>query len=526
METSERILPEGVQTFEEIRREGYLYVDKTDLVWQLVQRGKFKYMSRPRRFGKSLLLSTMQCYFEGRKELFEGLKIMGLEKEWKCRPVIRLDMNGGGSSEASLKSYLNNTFANYEKIYKIRKAKDASFGTRFGNIIEKAVKVTGEQAVILIDEYDYPLLHTWGTPEHEPCRVIYQDLFNYIKIEDANERFVFITGITKFTQISLFSALNNLTNISFLPQYATICGMTRDEIVETFTPEIVALAAKRGCTTDEAMVLLKDFYDGYHFSYENMVDVYNPYSLVLALAYGKINNYWVSTGATTLISKFVDGVVLRMNDFEGCCVPTFTLESSDVKAGADAIFLYQSGYLTIKGYDDDAMAYILGFPNSEVREALYGMVLPALSDKPQMDIENKQSILRKALKLGNLADAMEALKGLVADVPYSNKRMESMFVEERYRLIISNVIAAVGLQVEVEHMMSGGRIDVLARNKKFVYLFELKLTNAGGLAAAEKQILDNGYAKAFVGEGREVVALAVEFEDEGRGLIAWKRVNA
>ena len=525
MEASIRRLPEGIQSFGEIRRGGYIYVDKTDLVWKLANGSKYNYLSRPRRFGKTLLINTLQCYFEGKKELFEGLRIMELEKEWTAYPVIRLDMSIGGETADDLKDYLSDKFSEYEQEYGIVTSTSISLTVRFKNIVVAAARKAGQPAVILIDEYDFPLQHTWMTDEHEKCTKIYRSVFTVLKSETDNIRFVFITGVTKFTQVSLFSALNNLTNISFLPQYATLCGMTRDEIVETFTPEIERLATKKGWTVEETMGRLKDFYDGYHFSCENMVDVYNPYSMVLALSHGNLNSYWASTGPTILLQKFVDGMVLRMNNFEGCCVPKFTLESSDVKTGADALFLYQSGYLTIKGYDDDAMAYTLGFPNTEVREALYGMVLPALSNVSDTEIENKQSALRKALKLGNLDNAMEALKGLVADVPYSNKRMHSMYVEERYRLIISNVIAAVGLRVEVEHMMAGGRVDVVAWGKRFIYVVELKLTKAGGLVAAERQILDNGYARAFEGEGREVVALAIELEDEGRGLVAWKRVN-
>ena len=524
MERTKRKLPNGIPSFEEIRREGAVYVDKTDLVYKLVHGGKYNYLSRPRRFGKSMLIDTLACYFLGKRELFEGLKIMELETEWTPYPVIRLDMSYGGETAVRLTKFLSKSFAKYEKTFGIEDVDTDDLTGRLSDIIEIAAERTGQPVVVLIDEYDYPLQHTWQTPEHEKCTQIYRTVFAVLKSQSINIRFVFITGITKFTQISLFSALNNLNNISFLPEYATICGMTRAEIEETFMPEIEAIAAQDGCSTGETLNQLKDCYDGYHFSRKNMEDVYNPYSVVLAMANSDISNYWASTGATIMLQKFVNGMELHMNDFEGCRVAKSTLESSDVKVGADALFLYQSGYLTIKGYDDDAMAYILGFPNTEVREALYGMVLPALSDKPQMDIENKQTALRKALKLGNIDNAMEALKGLVADVPYSNKRIKSMFVEERYRLIISNVIAAVGLQVEVEHMMAGGRVDVVARNRAYTYVVELKLTNAGGLAAAERQIIDNHYAQAFAGDGRTVVPLAIELEDEGRGIVGWKRV--
>lgn len=525
MEPTRRKLPKGLQSFERIRREGAVYVDKTDLVWQLAHDGTYNYLSRPRRFGKSLLVDTLDCYFQGRRDLFEGLKIMALETEWAEYPVIRLDMSDGGETAEGLSIFLEDRFTDYEQKYGIVVPERSSLTTRFKNILVTATSKTGRPAVVLIDEYDFPLQHSWMTLEHEKCTQIYRSVFTVLKSQGNSIHFVFITGITKFTQVSLFSSLNNLSNISFVPEYATICGMTRAEIEQTFMPEIESLSAKNGCTAGETLTRLKEFYDGYHFSRENMVDVYNPYSVVLALSYLNISNYWVSSGATTLLTNFVNGMELRMNDFEGCKVSKPTLESSDVKAGADALFLYQSGYLTLKGYDDDAEAYTLGFPNAEVREALYGMVLPALTHETEMEIENKQTALRKALKLGRVADAMEALKGLVADVPYSNKRMQSMFVEERYRLIISNVIASVGLRVEVEHMMAGGRIDVVARGRAYTYVLELKLTKAGGLAAAERQMVENGYAEAFRGEGRQVVALAVELEDEGRGLVGWKEAR-
>ncbi len=276
MDTRRR-LPAGIQYFEEIREEGYLYVDKTDLVWSLVNEGKkFNYLSRPRRFGKSILVDTLRCYLEGRKELFEGLKIMGLEKEWTVYPVIRLDMSRGGATAQTVRSYLDIQFGRYEEEYGITPKTTAQLADRFDGIITAAYKKTGQKVAILIDEYDSPLQHSWKTPDHEGCTAAYREVFAILKADDLYEKFVFITGITKFTQISPFSVLNNLSNISFDPDYATICGITEQELADNFQPEIQRLADYNGWAVDEAHARLKEYYDGYHFCRRNMVDVYNP----------------------------------------------------------------------------------------------------------------------------------------------------------------------------------------------------------------------------------------------------------
>ena len=278
---TKRKLPVGIQSFVEIRKNGYLYVDKSDIVWTLVNSGvQYVYLIRPRRFGKSVLVDTLQAYFEGRRELFEGLKIMDLEQDWTARPVIRLDMSRGGASENTIRSYLNNRFKDYEDVYRIATSADDSLAVRFHRIVREAYNQTGQQVAILIDEYDSPLQHSWHTPEHEACTALYREVFAILKADDEMERFVFITGITKFTQISLFSVLNNLMNISFEPQYAAICGITKQEIVDNFMPEVEQMAQMNGWTADETLERLKDFYDGYHFCDLNMVDVYNPFSLV------------------------------------------------------------------------------------------------------------------------------------------------------------------------------------------------------------------------------------------------------
>ena len=515
-----RKLPVGIQSFNKIREEGYLYVDKTDMVWKLANQGlKYNFFIRPRRFGKSVFVDTLQAYFEGRKELFEGLKIMELEKEWKQYPVIRFDMSRGGATANEVKAYLDRTFDVYEQLYGIHIKPTDSLGNRFDLIIKTAYEQTGLKVAILIDEYDSPLQHSWKTPEHEGCTEVYRSVFSILKADDAYQRFVFITGITKFTQISLFSVLNNLTNISFLPEYAAICGITEEEIGENFKPELERMAEVNEWTLQQTHDNLKDYYDGYHFSRRNMVDIYNPFSLLNALDAQDLSCFWVSSGTTSMLPKFVDNMELRLRNFENCPILRKTLESSDVINGGAELFLYQTGYLTIKSSDE--FGYFLGFPNQEVKQALYEVVLPSLTMKSESDIISLQGSLFRQLGTGQIADAMKTLKALVADVPYSNKKLASMDMEERYRLIISTILNAIGLKVEVEHMLATGRIDLIAQTSRYIYVIELKLKNNGGKKAAIQQILDNKYLEPFQADKRKVIGLGIELDEKGKGLLDW-----
>ena len=501
VEINDRRLPVGIQSFEKIRECGYLYVDKTDIIWQLANREKtYNYLSRPRRFGKSVLVDTLEAYFLGKKELFEGLKIMQMETEWVKRPVIRLDMSRAGAAPESVRSYLDNAFHQLESEYDIAVRQDSSLADRFDAIIQTAYNKTGLQVAILIDEYDSPLQHSWKTPQHEACTAVYREVFAILKADDKYEKFVFITGITKFTQISLFSVLNNLSNISFEPNYAAICGITKEEVLRDFKPEINKLAEYEGWTFDEAVAQLTAYYDGYHFSRRNMVDVFNPFSLINALSDSDLKNYWASSGATSMLPKFVDNMELKLRNFDPCTILRQTIETSDVTGGGAELFLYQSGYLTIKGYQMGV--YILGFPNSEVRQALYETVLPALTLRGNSDIQSIQSDLLLAIQLGNLPEAMKCLKALIADVPYSNKKLASMDMEERYRLIMSTIFNAIGCRVEVEKMIATGRIDMVVETTQYIYVLELKLSDNGGVDAAAEQIRAKQYAVPFKADKR------------------------
>ena len=523
VETNDRRLPVGIQSFEEIREQGCLYVDKTDIIWQLANRGKkYNYLSRPRRFGKSVLVDTLEAYFLGKKELFEGLKIMQMETEWVKRPVIRFDMSQAGAEPESIQSYLDDVFNTLEMEYGIVVRQNSSLAVRFKNIIETAYNKTGQQVAILIDEYDSPLQHSWKTPQHEACTAIYREVFAVLKAQDKYEKFVFITGITKFTQISLFSVLNNLSNISFEPEYAAVCGITKEELLRDFKPEINKLAEYEDWTYDEAVANLTAYYDGYHFSRRNMVDVFNPFSLINALADSDLKNYWASSGATSLLPKFVDDMEIKLGNFDPCAILRQTIETSDVTGGGAELFLYQSGYLTIKGYINGT--YLLGIPNFEVRQALNEIVLPTLAMRKNNDLQSTQAFLNAHLSVGNLPEAMKCLKALIADVPYSNKKLASMDMEERYRLILSTIFNAIGCRVEVEKMIATGRIDMVVEVTNFIYVLELKLSNNGGVDAAEEQMKAKQYAEPFKADKRKVIALAIELDDMGKGLVGWKEV--
>ena len=429
---------------------------------------------------------------------------------------------GEGSTACELNAYLNQAFKEYEQKYGIEATPSDSLSNRFDAIIQSAFKQTGQQVAILVDEYDSPLQHSWKTPHHEECTTIYRNVFAILKADDKYEQFVFITGITKFTQISLFSVLNNLSNISFEPEYAAICGITKEELQNNFKPEIEKLADYEDWTFEEAVAQLQAYYDGYHFSRKNMVDVFNPFSLINALADSDLKNYWASSGATSLLPKFVDDMEIRLKDFDHSALLDTIIETSDVTGGGAELFLYQSGYLTIKGYISGA--YLLGIPNFEVRQAMNEIVLPTLAMRKNNDLQSTQAFLYIHLSLGNLPEAMKCLKALIADVPYSNKKLASMDMEERYRLIMSTIFNAIGCRVEVEKMIATGRIDMVVEVTNFIYVLELKLSNNGGVDAAEEQMKAKQYAEPFKADKRKVIALAIELDDMGKGLVDWKEV--
>ena len=518
-----RRLPVGIQSFKVIREENYLYVDKSDIVWNLVNLGqKYNYLSRPRRFGKSVLVDTLEAYLQGRKDLFEGLKIIEMEKEWKQYPVVRLDMSLAGSTAKAIQSYLSDAFSEYESTYGITPLPTASLAVRFKNIVTTAFKKTGYKVAILIDEYDSPLQHSWMTAEHNDCTDVYRNVFAVLKACDEFEKFVFITGITKFTQISLFSVLNNLSNISFTPENAAICGITEEEMKENFMPEIKKMSEANNWSVEETHDRLKAYYDGYHFCRHNMVDVYNPYSLVNALNSKEIINFWASSGATSLLPKFVDNAELRMKNFENCRIMRNTLEMSDVSGGGDELFLYQSGYLTIKNVIEDS--YVLGFPNREVKKALFELVLPIMLKKDKDETENAIQELKMNFSTGNVKDGILCLKQLIAHTPYSTQKKERFVFEEHFRFILKNLFYICGFNVKEEEQVANGRIDLVVETSNIIYVIELKMSDNGGMSAATQQIITRHYKDAYCASHKSVVGLALVFDKDNRGLKDWKEV--
>lgn len=384
MSPTGRKLPNGIQNFEKIRTEGYLYVDKTDLIWQIANDRQNNFLSRPRRFGKSLLSDVLACYFEGRKELFEGLKITALEESqpnpWPHRAVLRFDFSGKETASDLLK-YLNRTLTIYERIYG-HDSIDETLNDRLSTLLQNAYKMTGERVAVIVDEYDVPLQHTLFKPdEHERLIEVYRSFFPALKTSDFYLKCLFITGITKFTKLSLFSTLNNISILSTRPEYATLCGFTHQELIDNFMPEIKALGEKKGWTVAETLEALKDMYDGYHFSGDLSPEtaVYNPFSVINALDDKDITNYWISTGGSQLLNQMLTQSDNNGGNLDGITMSADIIKTDDVSADDVPLFLYQSGYLTIKGAGTNQ--FTLGIPNKEVRQALYKVLLPNALEK-------------------------------------------------------------------------------------------------------------------------------------------------
>lgn len=516
-----RRLPLGIQNFEELRKGNYLYADKTDMVWQIANGDKYNFLSRPRRFGKSLLTSTLKCYFEGKKELFEGLKIMKLEKEWVKRPVIHFSMNLGGSDAKSLTDYLDDALSKYESVYG-KVPTEVSLCNRLTGIVERAFRQTGVQVAVLVDEYDAPLQHSFKTRQHNECRRVYRDFFTGLKDYGYCIKCVFLTGITKFTQISLFSVLNTIVNISFYNCYATVCGLTESEIRTCFKDDLEALAMKKGWNVEETMAQLKAMYDGYHFS-ESLQGVYNPFSVISALKEQKIKSFWIASGATEMLTKLLTNFEKSIEKLEGSLVEMDYFENTDVNVSDPKLFLYQSGYLTIKDVTDDS--YILGYPNREVKKALFELVLPMLLHREKEETTNTLQELRQAFLQGNVEVGISCLKQLIACTPYSTQKKEQFVFEEHFRFILKNLFYICGFTVEEEKQVASGRIDLVVHTSTIIYVMELKMSDNGGAKAAIQQIEARHYADAYTASHKEIICLALVFDKENRGLIDWSQVE-
>ncbi len=513
--TQIRKLPLGIQTFEELRKKGCLYVDKTDMVWHIANDNKYNYLSRPRRFGKSLLASTLHNYFEGRKDLFEGLKITEMEHDWVSRPVFHFDMSIMGSNYEDFRSNLYLTVKEYESLYGETKYETA--GKCFADLIRKAHEVTGQTVAIIIDEYDKPIRNTLYTDDHDATRSYYRDFLSVLKSEGIHIHNVFITGIAKFTQLSLFSALNTLENISFRPQYATVCGLTNEEIDNTFAPEMETLAAENKMSTQQARQRLREYYDGYHFS-QNLVDVYNPTSVLKAFNNRVFENNWASDGATLLLPTIIRKNNIDIEQMDNVTVGRTELETSDYLLSKPAVSLYQMGYLTIKDFDE--WNYTLGFSNAEVRQTMSDIILPnimpALNDSSRA---NALGQMASAMDKGDGDKAMEYISQLVAAAPYDNQKHK--LLESHFQFLLSMMFYSVGFNVQQEVRVAAGRIDMVVTTRRQLYVIELKLSDNGGAMAAMEQMSARRYVDAYSAEYRQLNQLAIEFDNKTHCVNRW-----
>ncbi|MCQ2218551.1 MAG: ATP-binding protein [Paludibacteraceae bacterium] len=515
-------LPCGVQDFEIIRTNGLLYADKTEYVYKLASdKNSFCYfLGRPRRFGKSLFLSTLECYFNARKDLFDGLKVMELEQKWTKYEVLRFDLSGCSTTE-KLTSTVLKTIIKYEQKYNIENFEKYEIKDRFSNLIETAAKGELQRVVILIDEYDSALQQTmYDDVEHEKMRTEYRDFFSVFKSDSHYIFKIFLTGIMKFTQLSLFSVLNNIKIISASDEYAGVCGFTHEELQTYFRRHVERLADASEMTYEQAYQSIIDRYDSYSFS-KNLTKVINPYSLLNALADCKLGNYWVTSGATKVLMDTIDSGEHQMPNWDCEYLDMNTLEGNDADRSNLILSLYQTGYLTIKEYNKDLEAYRLGVPNHEVKEAISKLIIPRILNKDDNKVESTIFQFKKEFILGDVEKAMQFLQALVAGTPYSQDNT-SKAIEERFQFILVQVLFLCGFKPQAEVSISTGRVDIVCKTKWRNAIFELKMTSNGGLDAASEQIKDRCYAAPFLTEDKELLTFAIEFDSAEKSLTRWK----
>ena len=507
--------PIGIQDFEKLRTNGYSYVDKSRFVYKLATEGEYSFLSRPRRFGKSLFLSTLEAYFQGKKELFEGLAIYDLETDWKKYPIFHIDLNTANFREKdSLYTVLNDYLTTWECKYGTRES-EATLALRFKGVIARAAEKEGCGVVILIDEYDKPILQTLRDPELQAeHRAQLKAFYSVLKTQDRYIKFAFLTGVTKFGKVSVFSDLNNLTDISMDHRYISICGMTEKELLTNFKEGISELAEANGDTEEATIAKLKARYDGYHFE-ENTVGIYNPFSVLNTLSRLRYKDYWFETGTPTFL---VD--LLKMHNYR---LPDMTKErvSDDVINSVDSLstnpipVIYQSGYLTIKGYDERFKKYLLGFPNKEVEEGFLNFLLPlytsAGNNSPFLVDEFVQDV-----ESGNPERFMQRMKAFFADTSYQVVGNAELYFQNAMYLVFK----IMGFYTQVERPTSDGRIDAIIQTPNYIYVIECKLDRTADEAI--KQIENNGYAEPFLMDKRKLYKIGVSFSSETRGVAEYK----
>ena len=512
-----RYYPIGIQSFSEMRREGFLYVDKTAYIHQLAHsKLKFVFLSRPRRFGKSLLTSTLQCYFEGRRELFEGLAIERMETEWQAFPVLHFDMSQGkGLDKEALERSLIDQLEENEQRQGVEPKGGTDINLRLKNLILNTHAKMGLQVVLLIDEYDSPLLDVVHEEENLPrLRQVMSNFFSPLKKCSDLLRFCFITGITKFSQLSIFSALNSIKNISMLPEYAAICGFTLEELTAQMSTDIDLLAARTGDTRAATLDRLVDYYDGYHFTWPSP-DVFNPYSLMNAFNDGMVQAYWFSTGTPTYLIE-----VLRKNGVQPSMIGRRTAVSEDFDAPTESLLgttplLYQSGYLTIKDYDADAGLYTLDIPNREIRHGLMRSLLPHYIGLPPEAGSTTLANMYKALRHDDMDGALRELQTYIGTIPYTNATVN----EGHYQQMLYVVFSLMGIYTDVEVHTATGRVDIVMRTMSRLYIIELKMNQSAEAAMAQINLRD--YAARFAQCGLPRVKVGINFDQARRNITDW-----
>lgn len=514
-------LPIGIQGFEGLRKDGYIYVDKTEYIYRLVHEGKPYFLSRPRRFGKSLLLSTMKAYWEGKKELFSGLAIESLEANkdsWQPYPVFYFDFDGNNYIDTPIEKVLDGMLCDWESIYGAQYS-DRTLGDRFQKLLEMAVKKTGKRCVVLIDEYDKPLLDTVSRPDvQNHIKEVFKGFFSRLKMADESIQFIFITGVTKFHKISIFSDLNQLIDISLNKKYAGLCGITEREIDVYFGDEVDALAKEQRMTGKDCYLALKQTYDGYHF-HQDAEGVYNPYSLLSAFFNANFGSYWFETGTPTYLLQMV-----KANRFDPRKFSNQTIYASEAVLKdytGDTLdlvpLLYQTGYLTIADYDAKRKRYTLGFPNEEVRygflESLMPVYVPRATAGNSLDIFT----LDEYVENGQLDRIRDFLTALFASIPYT-KNADPF--EHDFQSVIYVVFTLLGKYCLCEMHTFNGRIDCMVQTQDFIYLFEFKRDESADAALA--QIDDRDYVLPFTADSRKLFRIGVSFDSESRRLAEWK----
>ncbi len=510
----------GIQTFKNVIEGNYLYVDKTDLIYELAKESKYCFLSRPRRFGKSLLVTTLEAYFEGKKDLFKGLAIEDLETEWISYPVIHLDLSFGKYyCIENLRSTLNMLISDYEKIYHIESDATVSYGNRLKKVIETAVEQTGLKAVVLIDEYDAPMHDSMKDEKlQDEIRDIMRDFFSPLKAEEENLHFAFMTGISKFSQLSIFSELNNITNISMEDEYSSICGISKEELLTYFHDDIEDLAKARKMTFDEAVAQLKFHYDGYHFS-GNGADMFNPYSLLHTFRVNKFNSYWFSTGTPTFLIELLKEKNIDMLQMEDIWTSADRFDTPTKKITDPIPVLYQSGYLTIKDYIEMSDTYKLAFPNEEVRKgfsnSLFRYYAPdGMDDRDAIYMAWAKNFILSA------EDNMEAflphLQTFYKKFPYTLINNN----ERHYQAVLYTILLILGCDVTPEVPISDGRIDMVLKTRHSIYVLELKYKKDAGTAM--EQIEKKDYVAAFADDSRKKYKVGINFSEDQKSIDDWK----